>query len=439
MSIGTGFAAKLRITDIHTFKSLKYRDFRLLWIGTVFFAAGNWIQQIAIGWLMYEETNSALLVGAVNGARTIPFLIVGPVAGVFSDRVDRRKMLLADQIFLATTSLLFAFGVATDHVKPWTMILFAFLSGAGFSIMNPLRQTIIANTVPRADVPNALALASSAFSFNRVLGPALGGIMIQYLGPTANFFMQGSCYLVVTLIILPMVPQPAPKAGRPETSAGADMREGVRYVLGNRGIFAIIMLAIIPSFFVMPFTTGLMPVFAKDALGQRADGLGWLMACFGGGGFVGVLILATFAGVGNRRAGHMTTQAVAGILAGLALVALSFMTSVPFAMLFLLAEGAATLSFGAMNNTHLQAMLPDHMRGRVMGIYMINVGLAPLGALIGGTIAEHYSVETAMLTGGLISVTLTAAICIAYRKVLWTEPAVIQAEAKDSAKGGGDG
>jgi MFS family permease len=163
------------------------------------------------------------------------------------------------------------------------------------------------------------------------------------------------------------------------------------------------------------------------------------MAMFGAGGFLGIMLLATMTATGGRGSGHMTTQAATGIAGGVALLGLSFMTSVPFAMIFLLAEGAAALSFGAMNNTHLQAMLPDEVRGRVMSIYMINVGLAPLGALIGGTVAEHYGVVAAMRTGAVACVILVAAISIVYRKVLWAEPAVIQAEAAARGKGGGDG
>ena len=439
MSTVPGIAPKLRLSDIQTFKSLKHRDFRLLWAGTIFFAAGNWIQQIAIGWLMYEETGSAFLVGAVSGARTLPFLLIGPVAGVFSDRMDRRKMLLADQFFLAALALLFALAVATDHAKPWNIILFSFLSGAGYSIMNPLRQTIIANVVPKADVPNAIALGSAAFNFNRVLGPALGGVLITLSGPEMNFLIQGCCYLVVSIIVFPMNAQPARAEGKPKTSPRADMAEGVRYVLSNKPIFSLILLAIIPSFFLMPFTVWLMPVFAKDVLHQEADGLGWLSAFFGIGGLLGVLILASSAGSGKRHKGQMTTQAVAGIAAGLALVGLSRMTSVPFAMAFLLAEGAATLSFAAMNNTRLQSMLPDAMRGRVMGIYMVNVGLAPAGALIGGSIAEHYGAEDAMLVGALMSVMLMIGICVAYRKVLWSEPGIIEVKEGRVTQGGGDG
>ncbi len=439
MSTVPGFASKLRLSDIQTFKSLKYRDFRLLWAGTIFFAAGNWIQQIAIGWLMYEETGSAFLVGAVSAARTLPFLFVGPIAGVFSDRMDRRKLLLADQFFLAALALLFALAVVTDHAGPWNILLFSFLSGAGYSIMNPLRQTIIANVVPKQDAANAIAIASAAFNFNRVLGPALGGVLITFFGPEMNFLIQGCCYLVVSVIVFPMKAQPARGGGKLKTSAGADLAEGVRYVMSNSAIFSLILLAIIPSFFIMPFTVGLMPVFAKDVLHQDADGLGWLSAFFGLGGLLGVLILATAAGSGKGHKGQMTIQAAAGIASGLALVGLSQMTSVPFAIAFLLAEGAATLSFVAMNNTHLQSMLPDSMRGRVMSIYMVNVGLAPAGALIGGTIAEHYGAEDAMLVGALISVVVMAGICVAYRKVLWSEPAVIEAKDERVAKGGGDG
>lgn len=394
----------------------------MLWVGTIFFAAGNWVQQIALGWLVYDRTHDPFMVGIVNGARTVPFLLVGPIGGVFSDRMDRRKMLLAVQFFLAAFSFTFAILILTDTVKVWQMIGFSFFTGAGYALMNPLRQTITANTVPREDLPNAIALNSAAFNLNRVLGPAMGGVLIAVFGPGTNFLVQASCYVIVSFIAFPMRTDQSASKVKPKSSPLADLSEGVRYTVKDRTILAIIMLAILPSFFVMPFTLGLMPVFAKDVLHQEAGGLGFLLSMFGVGGLFGVVVLATSAGSGGKtQKGQMTAQVVWGVIGALAAAAVSQMNSVALAVPFLILEGWATLTFAAMNSTHLQSILPDKVRGRVMGLYMLNVGMAPLGALVGGILASHYGSDVAILCGGITAAVLFIVTGFVFRKVLWEE------------------
>ncbi|MBM4405370.1 MAG: MFS transporter [Chloroflexi bacterium] len=411
--------SKLSITNVPTFRSLRHRDFRLVWLGTVLFSAGNWIQQVTLGWLVYDRTDNAFLVGAIWSARSLPFLFAGPIAGVFIDRVDRKRFLIVNQLFLAALALWFALMVATDGVAVWHMMLFSILGGIGFAIQNPLRQAVTANVVPKEDFLNAIALNSSAFNINRVVGPALGGVLITTVGASANFFIQAGCYAVVAVMsMLLSVRGGAKETAKPKTSAMADLREGLRYVASRSDITALMLLAMIPAFFIMPFTVQMMPVFAKDVLRQDADGLGALLAVFGVGGLIGVLVLAT---IGNRPE-HGRTQIVIGVLAGVSLIIVSRTHSMAVAMVFLFIQGTAMFTFMALNNTHMQTSIPDAMRGRVMGIYLMNVGVGPFGAMFAGALAHGRGSDTTMLVGGGIAIALFLAMGLFYGKSLFAKP-----------------
>jgi MFS family permease len=415
MSASSNLSARLDIARIPTFRSLRHRDFRLIWLGTVLFSAGNWVQQVTLGWLVYDRTNNAFLVGAIWSARSLPFLFAGPIAGVFIDRVDRKRFLIVNQLLLAVLALWFAIMVATDQVAVWHMMLFSILGGIGFAIQNPLRQAVTANVVPKEDFLNAIALNSSAFNINRVVGPALAGVLITTVGAPVNFFIQAGCYGSVAIFSsLLSVRGGGGEEAKRKTSAMADMLEGLRYVASRRDITALMLLSMIPTFFIMPFTVQMMPVFAKDVLRQDADGLGWLLAMFGAGGLVGVLVLAT---IGNRPE-HGRSQLVIGTLAAAFLIVISRTTSMAIALPFLFLQGVAQFTFMALNNTHMQTSIPDAMRGRVMGIYLMNVGVGPFGAMFAGAVAHGRGSETTMLIGGCSAIGLFLAMALFYRESL---------------------
>lgn len=417
MNVVPATLARLRINRSQTFSSLRHRDFRFLWASTFLFSSGNWIQQITLSWLIFDRTGNPFFVGAINGARSVPFLFAGPISGVLADRMDRRKLLMMNQTWLAAVVLVFAVLVSTGKVQTWHMFAFSFLSGTGFAINNPLRQTLTANVVPHEELGNAIALNSAAFNVNRVLGPALGGVLIAAFGPGTNFFIQASSYMLVALMVIPMHIQRQDLSSAGRTSALGALGEGLAYVKRQQTILALIIIATVPAFFVMPFTTGLMAVYAKDVVHTDAKGLGYLLAVFGAGGFAGALTLASFES--RRRLGPL--QVVAGVSAGLALFAVSRSRTLGLALPFLAAEGASQLLFSAINTTHLQTLIPDSMRGRVMSIYMVNVGLAPLGALVAGALADFYGADTAMLAGGLITVGLMLLTTSIFRKALEAE------------------
>lgn len=386
-SARTELQSKVRSESKHskfaTFASLKHRNFRYLWSGTLLMGAGQWIQQVTLGWLLYDLTSSSILLGALNGARAIPFLIAGPIAGVVADRVDRRKLLLLVEQFLFAATFMMGLLAATGSVAPWHLFVFTLATGIAWSFTDPVRQTLIPNVVPKEDLINAVALNSVANNATKVMGPALGGLLIATFGVSGNFFVQALAYAgVLTMIYRMTVPRTPSQAQ--QSSMFANMKEGLAYVWSNSLVLALILSALVPRLLAVPYQT-LMPIFQKDVLRVGPAGLGMLMAAPGVGGLIALLTLASIAG-GIKRQGFLMLSAVMSL--GLFLVIFSQTTSFILALVTLVGVGGCQVMFNATVNTLLHLTVPDQLRGRVMSIYMLDRGLMPAGALLAGTSAH---------------------------------------------------
>lgn len=398
------------MSSLKTFSSLRYANYRYLWLSTLFSSAGNWIQQITLGWLAYDLTGSAFIVGSLHGLRALPFLAVGPIAGVVADRVERRKILLLTHLFLAVLVLGFAMLVVSGNLQVWHMFVFTFLSGCGLAFNNPIRQALVADTVPRSDLMNAIALHSVAWNINRVLAPAFGGLLIVFFGAGTNFFIQAASYTAVFLLVLPM--QSTQRGlGAPLDTPLASLVAGVRYVAKEETVLALILIALIPSLFVMPFTSGLMPVFAEEVLDAGPNGLGLLLSSFGVGALAGTFSLASLGNI--RRKGAMLFTAA--VTAGVGLVLFSQTSWLPLSLLTMTVVGAAHLMYRVTNNTILQTITPDQYRGRVMSIYLLDHALVPLGSLMAGSLAEFFGCPAAILIGGLADAVLILAVILRFK------------------------
>ncbi len=189
---------RIHLPHIHTFSALKYTNFRYLWLGGFFSSAGDWVQQLTLGWYIYELSGSAVMVGALTACRGLMTIVVGPMGGVLSDRMDRRNLMRWNHIFIATVAAAMAALVLSGSALPWHLFVFAALTGAAFALNNPLRQSLIGNTVPRESLGNAIGLFVTVNHLNRSLGPALGGILIALLGPGPNFLVQAITYRGLT-------------------------------------------------------------------------------------------------------------------------------------------------------------------------------------------------------------------------------------------------
>ena len=254
-------------------------------------SAGQWVQQVTLGWLLYDLTGNSMLLGALNGLRALPFLVTGPMAGVAADRMDRRKLLLGTQWVLIATAILFGALVASPFLHVWHIFLFTLITGVAWTITEPVRMSVIPSVVPKAELANAVALNSGGFNLMKVIGPALGGALIAWFGAAENFFLQAAAYIGVLGMIYRMHIPPS-RSETKHATAYANLKEGFAYVWHTPAVLALMTLAYVPRVFAVPYQT-LMPVFQKDVLKIGPDGLGLLMAAPGIGAVIAVVTLAS--------------------------------------------------------------------------------------------------------------------------------------------------
>jgi MFS family permease len=276
---------------LQTFSSLRHLDFRYLCAGTFMMSAGQWIQQVTLGWLVYELTGNSILLGMLNGLRALPFLVTGPMAGVAADRMDRQKLMLHTQYVLIVTAVIMGSLVASGLLAVWHIFVFTLITGIAWTFSEPVRQSMIPSVVPKTELANAIALNSGGFNLMKIIGPATGGAMIALFGAAGNFFVQGLAYAGVLAMIYLMHVPPTPAEAR-RSSALANLKEGFSYVWSTPAVLALMILAYVPRIFAVPYQT-LMPVFQKDVLKVGPEGLGLLMAAPGVGAVLSVLVLAS--------------------------------------------------------------------------------------------------------------------------------------------------
>ena len=388
-----------------TFASLRNRDFRYLWAGTCFLSGGLWIQQVTLGWAIYEMTRSSILLGALNGLRFLPFLIFSPLAGVAADRSDRRKLMITTQWFVLVTALAMGVVVSLDLLEVWHLFAFTLVTGVVWSFSEPVRQALIPDVVPRAELMNAVALNSAAFNFTKIIGPSVGGVLIVLFGLAGNFYIQSASYLFVMWMIYRMhIPERVRDANR--SSVLSNLREGIRYVWSEPVVFSILATAMIPRLFAMPYQA-LMPIFQKDVLHVGPDGLGMMMAAPGLGAMLVMLSVAHFANRVNRP-GLLMIAAL--VLQGAFLILFALMRTLPLALLTLVVVGGFQVLFMSISNMVLHMTVPDQLRGRVMSIYMLDRGITPAGALMAGVSAHFIGAPYTVMGMGAMVLALAAVV-----------------------------
>jgi MFS family permease len=404
--------SKKHSEGISTFASLRNPNYRYLWIGNLFNNAGLWIQQVTISWLIWELSRSANMVGIAAGLRFVPFLFMGPLGGVAADRMDRRRLLMVTQTIMAAAAVLFAAVVALDLVRVWHAMVFSFVMGCGFTMNAPVRQSLIANTVPLEELGNAIALNATAINATRIIGPAVGGVLIVAFGVAGNFLLQAGLYLCMVAVIFPMKTPYRDTMAANEASALRSLKEGIRYVWSSRTLFGLMMLSFIPSLFVMPILQ-IMPAFTEEVLHAKADIYGYLMASFGVGALLATLTMASF---GNMiRSGWL---GIAALLSSAVFVVLfSQSTLLWVAFFFLAALGFSQLTFRVNNNTLVQMLAPDQLRGRVMAIYQIDHALMPLASSALGVCADLFSVPASLAASGILCLVVTGLLMAGVKQI----------------------
>lgn len=381
-----------------TFASLRHRDYRLLWLGTVVMSAGQWLQQIVLSWLVFDMTGSASLLGLINGLRFLPFLFTSLIGGVLADRTDRRRLMLWTQWYLLGCTLLMGLLLLSGRIAVWHLFVFTFVSGIGWSLAQPVRQSLVPSLVPRDDLLNAIALSSAAFNLTRTLGPAAGGLLLGVVGGGGTFLIQAALYAVVLAMTAAMrVPAQAASSGKPAGSAWESLRDGLRYVRRTPLVGSLLLLGLVPMLLGMPYQS-LLPIFAADIYRIGPGGLGILTGVAGLGSLVATMVVA---GAGDfRHKGLVQLLCLAAF--GITLMLFSQASWLPLGLVVLVGVGAAQFGYNTLNQTQLQTVTADAMRGRVMSVYMLNVGLVPAGALGAGVLADLIGAPATLAIMGIL-------------------------------------
>lgn len=385
--------------------ALAYRDFRLLWASSLCSWSSQWIQQAALGWVVYEITGSGALLGAVLGARAIPMFLLTPMSGVAADRWDRRRLMQASQALASAVSLAFGAALAYGAVSTWMLFAFTMLMGASNVLDRPARMTTAFELVPREVAMKAVALNTIGFSMMRIFGPALAGYLIGAFGAAGSFFVQGVLYGASALVVM-LVAFPARKPGTSGT-AMSEMLEGLRFAAGDPRTRLLVALGALPFFLLVPVWGTLFPIYAKDVFAAGPEGLGLLLTAVGAGGTLGGFAAHALGRV--ERQGLVQAAWVLVMCAAIAGVAAS--PSLALAMAFAGLGGAAEMAHMASNMAMLQMSAPPAMRGRISSLMMLNPALISVGALVAGPLADLLGARGASLA---LAAGAAAAIVLLY-------------------------
>ena len=381
-----------------TLRALRHRNFQLFFGGQIISLTGTWMQNVAQAWLVYRLTGSSFLLGAVGFASQFPVFLVAPVGGIAADRVNRRRLVIGTQIASMILAASLAWLTLTHRVHEWHILLLAPLLGVVNAFDIPGRQSFLVDMVGKEDLMNAIALNSSMFNGARVIGPAVAGILVAKIGEGWCFAANAISYIAVIAGLTMMKVECPPRST--SDSPLADVVEGFRWVYATRVIRSLLLLLGLVSLVGMPYTV-LMPVFADKILHGGARGLGILMGLTGVGALLGALTLASRTGV--KGLGRIVGWTCAAFGTGLILFSFSRLFWVSAALL--LPVGYSIMLQMACSNTLIQTMVPDQLRGRVMALYsMMFMGMAPFGALFGGSLADRIGAPWTVAVGGVACV-----------------------------------
>jgi MFS family permease len=383
------------------FRALRHGNYRLFYTGQSISLCGTWMQTIAQAWLVIQLTDSKVALGTVTMLQFLPITLLVLVAGVIADRVPKRNFIVATQSLAMVQALTLAALVWFGRVELWHVYTLALVLGLANAFDQPARQSFVIEMVGRDDLMNAVALNSGMFNAARLVGPAVGGFVIAAVGVKAAFLINGLSFIPVILGLLMMDTSQLRSAPRREGRIDpvGELREGLTYAFRTPSALLIVILVAIIGTFGYNFTV-MLPLLSKYVLERGEVALGLMTGAVGLGALIAALSLA------SRTAATKRTLFVGGAAFALLLGAVALSQWLWVTLLFLLLLGVANTAFASTANTSMQLAAPDHLRGRVMSLYMLLfAGSTPIGGYLTGIMAEHLGVSTA--------IAIEAVLCLA--------------------------
>lgn len=392
-------------------RALGYRNFRFYFLGQAVSILGSWIQQVALAWLVYRLTGSAALLGATAFCALIPQLLVGPLAGAWIDKQDKRKWLIAVQFLLALQAFVLAALTGSGQIDTGLIIGMSLVLGILNSFDTPLRQSLISNFVGRrADLPNALALNAMLFNAGRFVGPPIAGLLVGLTSEAACFAINGCSFLALMAGLACIRVDATPRAAG---SVGKVFREGLTYAWRTWTIRTLILTLIALNLTASAYAV-LLPVFARDVFAGDATTLGWLWGAAGCGAFASTLFLAT------RKTAGLIAAVVSGTgISGVALFAFGAAGHLPVALAAMAGLGFGISVSNVGINMLLQNMAPDPLRGRIVSMFTASrFGFDAVGGLLAGFLASAFGAGITLMLEGAVLLTFVAFLLSRRRRLL---------------------
>jgi predicted MFS family arabinose efflux permease len=385
--------------ETKAFSSLRNRNFRLLWIGGVLSHIGDDMQIVAVSWLVLLITDSPFLMGVASLVQGLPRLFFGIIGGVIADRKNRRMLLILYQGSEMLLALFFAFLVLYGKIQFWHLLILLPVFGFFRAVYQVCRQVYVFDLVGKEDLMNALALHASGMNLAKVIGPSIAGILIGLYGVGWCLFINALSFVAILVSLFMMHPVDSPKKEAYKRSVVKELGETLFYLKGDRTI----LLVIVASFSFLTFglqAQVILPLFAKYVLNVGASGYGFLMAAMGGGAVLGGIIIASLGDFKNKGYYYLMAFVTYGFL----LILFSFSHWFYLSLFLIFLVGNMEMFSRTINQTLVQLLAPDALRGRILGIYMLDRGLRPLGGFIMGAGAG--------LLGAPLALSLGAGVCM---------------------------
>ena len=378
-----------------TLAAFSYRDFRVLWFGAFTSTVGTWMQKVAQSWLVFDLTKSSFFLGLDDFLGQLPILLFTLVGGVIADRHDRRRLLLGSQYVQMTTAFILAALVFFGHVRIWHILTLSFIAGLAQAFGGPAYQSLIPSLVHKKHLPNAIALNSIQFNLARVFGPLLAGAALIF-GTAACFGLNGLSFLVVIVALMSLhIKHIRPVDQKPMLQ---EMKGGLAYARSEPSIIALTVLAFLTTFLGLPLLT-FLPVFAREIFHGEVSVYTHMMSFSGAGAVLGALVVAWLGRFKHMGRTLLIVQALfGGFIAAFAMSRVWW-----WSCLLLFLGGAALIVVFSMTASLIQLIVPDHLRGRVVSIYMVAFrGGMPLGSLAGGYAASLSSAPQVLAVNGAL-------------------------------------
>jgi MFS family permease len=379
-------------------RALRHPNYRLFFTGQSISLIGTWMTRLAATWLLWRLTHSVEMLGVLGFAGQVPTFLLAPVAGVWVDRLNRHRLLVATQVLAMLQAFTLAALALSGTIVVWEIIALQLLLGVINAFDMPSRQSLLIDLVEeRDDLPNAVALNSSMVNGARLIGPSIAGLLIAWVGEGWCFFVDGVSYLAViaSLLIMRVTTRPRAATGK---RVLRDLHDGLRHAFGFAPIRAILLLLAVMGLAGMPYRV-LTPVIAAQTLHGGAHTLGFLMAAMGAGALLGALYLASRSTV--LGLGRLIPAAAATF--GVSLVGVGLSRWLPLSLLLMFTMGVGFMIHLASSNTLIQTLVREEMRGRVMALYSMSfMGMATFGSLLAGAVAGVAGAPLTMIAGGLV-------------------------------------